>query len=358
MSNCPGCGQDHADNPPFEDCGHPQEGKGQCHTSALMNCTNHFSQLIMRALDASVKVGQPQAFRDLMLHLNSDGMAVSAWYTWMAMVHRYAVPEGMDRLAAVAAAAPPPPGPDAPAYYTQALPLIAHAYSSAVLGDFTAVEATMHTANAMLDEKGVECFLKSCAASTAVAVDKADCVPDDLSVWGMLGSQVGNGIGAQVLPILVDMVLAQGKQDAAAVVPLLKALLRLDGMQPMVTAVDILSRAMAQTVSADAMVLYGSGLPGDDNAYSGVVDVDRATPDNVSRDVMAGVWAIRASKAYADAETEDDATLRIREVARSHGDPLRFATDVVVAATQMLGYAHVMDVQTADAADADGSTPA
>lgn len=349
---CPGCGQDHADLPPFKDCGHPVDGQGECHTSTLMHCPHHFAVLLADAMGSSLPGAQPGKFRTVLLHLNNDAMAVNAWLVWMAMLNRYAVPPGADRLKAIAAAAPPPL-PDAPRYYAEALPLITHAYSSAVLGDFSAVQQVMHTANHMLDENGQLCFLKSCAASTAVAAETGGCTPESVAVWGLLGSQVGTAAAAEVLPLLVDMVMAQARVDTAATLPLVKSLLALPGAKPLMVAVDIVARAMAQTVSTDATVLFGSGMPGDANAYDGMVDVERAEPEHTDRAVMAGVWAVRAQRAYSGATSAADATARLRAVARSHGDSLRFALDVIVAGTQMLGYGHALDM-----AEADGSTPA
>jgi hypothetical protein len=96
-------------------------------------------------------------------------------------------------------------------------------------------------------------------------------------------------------------------------------------------------------------VLVAEAPPGDaDHQIQGVVDVGLASPEVESPGVMAGVWALRAAEQYAAAADEDDATNRIRELIREHGSFGKFGTDVVLAGTQILGYAQASDVAASE----------
>ena len=340
MNDC--CSHDHVREQAPDPCGHMEQEAGRCHSSPLLPCPGHFGQLngeAMCAADGPPTAAGERPFLEALMHLNNDGYTIAAWYTWMALIGEYSVPPGADKLRALSRPNPPCP-PEAPEYFRLAYPLVAYACRSAVLGDFEAVEATLGTAHRKLDIQGMVSFLKSCAASAQIAVDHNDaCTVDHLMAYSLLGSQAANGYGAAVLPCVVDMVVAQKQQRHKDVFPALDRLMKIPGDLALIAATDLLGRALAQTVKVDATMLYGEGpLTSDGSSIKGVADIDGAEPENTDRAVMMGVWAMRASRAYAEGTCEGDAADRINAVSQRHGNTGRFALDVVLAGTQILGY--------------------
>lgn len=340
MSNhCSDCAEE-ADIP---DCGHPQDGQNICHISPLFPCPNHFSGLNAQALCAALPSPSPQrSFTSAVEHLNSDGLIVSAWYTWMAMLGQFSVPPGEDREKILRRPVEPPEIPDdAPAYLRDSAPLVSYACRAAVVGDWDTAEATLQAAHVNLDGEGMMCFLKSIAASTHLATDyNPDCTPQHLALYHLFGSQVEERVGAEVLPYLANMAVGHLTGNEQLVHDVFEALLRLPSHDPLAIGASVVARTLAQITSAEVALVNLGGVPGSLASVEGMVDVERATEENTDRAVMAGVWTVRAAQAYARAVDLDDAIARVRGVAQHHGQPGQFVMDVVLAGTQMVAYTY------------------
>lgn len=334
MSHCPHCNTDHT---PPSDCGHQAECVDGCHRSALMPCPQHFLILSGSALGAAL-TGDGRSFIQAVEHLNRDGYVMAAYFTWTAILGRYAVNEGQDPLEVVRAIGEVPVPEGVPEYVARAAPLILHATRAALVGDGDTLEATLAVAQE-LEGSALLSFLMSIAASASIHADTTEaCTSDHVAAYHLLGSQVGDGTGFEVLPFLVGMVVAQQAADADAALRYFRQLADLPGARPLVVAVDIVGRTLGQMIEPDVTVLSCGGRPDAGGELTGVVDVERATPTNLSRELMAGVWAVRTAQAYAAATSEHAATAAVRALLVEHGDPGVFEVDVILAGTQILGY--------------------
>lgn len=335
------CQDEHAHKP----CGHldVSGAASPCHRSPLMPCPSHFSQQSGLALVHAVPGGLKPNLKDFALsiqHLNSDGMLVSAFYTWMAMVGRYTVPDGKDPLETLDSIEEPNMPPAEHPFVDQVFNLTKWACRAAVLGDGETVAASLAAANADETEPRVLLsFLMSAAATAHIAAEVNDaCTSQHIGLFQTLGSQVSDADGMVVLPLLVDMVYAYHHRNEHATVEALKKLTALPGTVPLVTAVDILGRTLGQLTDENVAMAQctSKGMPVGKLAVEGMVDLETATPHNTDSAVMAGVWALRTANAYGNATSQPAANRAVQDLADRHGQPVRFAVDVVVGATQML----------------------
>lgn len=348
--SCPGCGASHAT------CTHAQET--ECHRNPLLSCPTHFAHTSADALEAAVGHSD-LTFVTAMKHINSDGCTFPAFYTWMALLGRYAVPEGTNReeyLASSAAELPPVPD-GSPDYLEVVVRRLSFASRAAVVNDGATVAATLATVEELSAEATVS-FLKSVAASAHLAVDGNDaCTSDDVQLYHLLGSQVTEERGFMALPWLADLVKGQWRGDAPLAVEAWTELMRLSDLHPtfMPVVVDVVARALGQMLSPTATLVTTDGQRlAEGFVPTGLVDVNVADPANTSPEVMAGVWAARAAEAYAQSSSREDATARIRAVGDAHPrGRFAFAVDVVLAGTSMLGYA-LEEQESRDAAAEPG----
>lgn len=338
IESCPVCGGGHASH----SCTHAQDT--DCHRNPLMACPTHFAHASADALEAAVGHSD-LTFVTAMKHLNGDGCTFPAFYTWMALLGRYAVPEGTNREAYLASASSElPPVPDGSPDYLEAVARrLSFASRAAVVNDGPTVAATLATVEELSADATVS-FLKSVAASAHLAVDANDaCTSDDVQLYHLLGSQVTEERGFMALPWLADMVKGQWRGDVPLSVGAWTELMRLSDLHPtfMAVVVDVVSRALGQMLSPTAtLVTTGGQRLAEGFVPTGLVDVNVADPANTAPEVMAGVWAARAAEAYAQATGREDATARIQAVGAAHpGGTFAFAVDVVLAGTSMLGYA-------------------
>lgn len=342
MSEDCGCDQQH---PPLEGCGHQENVEGACHRNAVIPCPGHFTKLSGQALAAATPgrgdaLSDSRTFMELIQHINRDGYIVSTFYTWVALLGRYAVPPGRtpdETLRAMPPVPNVPPG--SPEYLVQVGNLVGYVSRAAVAGDGATVSAVLEVAQDKLEGEGLLAFLASVAASAHVAVEtNDDCTTDHIAMYHLMGSQVAEPVGLSVLPFAVDMVVAQQTGDVEAASNAFKSILELPGTRPLAAAVDVVSRTLGQLIVPGVSLAATRGLPSVEGAVQGMVDLAVASPENTSRELMAGVWAVRAAEAYAGATGPHDATERIRAVARQHGKPFDFGMDVVLSTTQMMGY--------------------
>lgn len=341
MTACPDCG---AEEQHPEDCGHQANLAAECHRNALMPCPRHFSQCSGQALNASElgpgSAGSP--FVQELMHLNADGFLDHAYYLWTGLAGRYAVPEGASRQEYLRKLPTVVLPPGAPPFMPQVAQLATFSGRAAVLSDTDTVEAVWHAARE-LEPAAMLSFMGSMAASARVNVEANPvCTVDHIAAYHLLGSQVNSGRQLAVLPMLVDMMVSNQREDDEGVLVAFRRLMDLPGHEPMVRAVDVVSRTLGQMIHADVAVMTTDGRPTAKNGWVGVlqgmVDVVRASPQDTNRSVMAGVWSVRAAQAYASCTSPQDATARLQQVVRDHGDPARFGVDVLMGATQILGY--------------------
>lgn len=357
MSGCPSCGDHDHDNLPGG-CDHAAET--DCHRNGLLACPTHFAHISADALEGATGRGTgDQPFLLALRHINADGYTFCAYYTWMALLGRYAVDPGTDReafLAKIPVELPELPG-HAPEYLAAVGNRLSFASRAALINDGATVAATLASVEDMTSEATVS-FLMSVAASAHLAVDINDaCTSDEVQAYHLLGSQVTEEHGFMALPFLADMVLGQWKGDASRATEAWTELMKLSDEHPkfMAVVVDVVSRTLGQMLSADAnLITTGGQRMGEGFIPTGMVDVKLASPENTPPEVMAGVWAARAAEAYAGATSRDDATTRIQAVGEQHPrGRFAFAVDVVLAGTSMLGYA-LDESQQQDAAGQPG----
>lgn len=330
---------------PHGPCGHldVSGAASPCHRSGLMPCPSHFAQQSGLALMYAVPDSQRTPLKDFataVQHLNSDGMLVSAFYTWMAMVGRYTVPDGKDPLETLDSIEEPNMPAGAPLFVDQVFNLTKWACRAAVLGDGETVAASLAAANAEETEPRVLLsFLMSAAATAHIAAEVNDaCTSQHIGLFQTLGSQVGDADGMVVLPLLVDMVYAYQHRDEDTAVQALEKLVELPGTAPLVAAVDVLGRTLGQLTDENVTMAQctSKGMPQGKLEVEGMVNLQTATAENTDSAVMAGVWALRTAHAYGNATSQKAANHAVQALADRHGQPVRFAVDVVMAATQML----------------------
>lgn len=339
---CADCGAAHPSFPAPRDCEHVTKPQ-PCHRTALMPCPGHFESSSAHTLHAALH-GQPGdgSFLAWISHVDNDGYAIGMFYTWMALLGRYALSEGTTAQQLLEAPVQLPEfGPDAPAYGPQVVQLLNFASRAAVTGDAETLRATLATVNELNNPAAVLSFLKSTAASTYVAVNShPGCTVDMLSTFHMLGSQVNDQVGFAVLPHLVDMVTAMRAEDLPAAMAAFDAMTDLESPRTLVVAVDVVCRTLGQVIDEDLTVLAGEGGLGGGGQVSGVVDMATASPDNVTREVMAAVYALRTAQDYAAAASREDATHRLAAAAAAHPrGGTAFAVDVILAGAQLIASA-------------------
>lgn len=336
--NCPDCG-DPEHEAPIGDCGH-QAKTDLCHRAQYLHCPHHFTNVAAKAMAAALPgygTDTPHFVAHLD-HLNRDGYLESAFYMWAGLVGRYAVGEDETQEAFLARKTKPTVPPDAPEYLHQVASLVTYISRGAITGDMPTIEAAWQVAIGDLSPRALVSVLASMAASAHVVVETSPaCTSSHLTAYHLLGSQVSNVAGLAVLPFLAEMVAGHDLDKPELVVEGFHALMELPN-RPLVSAVDVVSRALGQMIDPDVMVVTGSDFSsGDMTKLTGLINPVHANPQELSREHAAGLWAVRAAHAYAGATGPDDATDRIRAVARDHGHARGFGIDVVAAAVGMLG---------------------
>ncbi len=317
-------------------CGHNVTPK-PCHQMWFSACPHHAAELITQALTTAVD-DDVTPFYETLQHLVADRLLTPAYYTWLAMSGRYAGP-GADMTTPGAA--------DIPPYLAHIPALVETACRAAQARDHANMDAALSVIADGGDLRATLSFMTSLAATAAITATLDDaCTPDHITAFLLLGSQVSSGWGAAVLPDLVDMVMAQhyvsaGKASDDGVVQAFRRIIDIDveDPHPLPVATDLVTRLLAQTLDDDVIVVDASEMQ--------LIDIDGATPENTSREMLASAWTVRASRAYARAAGPDEASKGLQEVARSRGDAFKFAADVVTAGTQMIAYNHIGSVDTA-----------
>lgn len=316
-------------------CGHnvpPQD----CHNMWYAACPHHFSTHVSQALSRSIEVDGVAPFYEELRHLILDRYLAPAYYTWAAMIGRYSVP-GADMRMGVLADGRVTSEDEVPEHALRVARLVETACRAAVANDPANLDAVLEVIADQGEMGPTLSFMMSLAASAGITFTIADaCTPRHVSAYLLLGSQVHTGWGAVVLPHLVDFVVLHIDiaADRRSPEELPGVMARMadsaDAARHLPIAVDIVCRALAQTIEIDATVV--------DQSSMAVVDVDGATQENTPREMMAMVWAIRASRAYAQSATPEDGNAALRTVVRQRGDALKFAIDVITAGTQMLAH--------------------
>lgn len=322
------------------DCGHRTlaDSAERCHRVGFAPCPYHFGQLFLPSLSMSLH-HPTEAMVENLRHITADGFLASAFCTWAALLHRYAVPEGMDPAATLAGQGMTfhqthgKPAPD----HNLMVAYIRTTVRAALLGDVATLEATMAAAMETLGVEGTVSYLNSIAASAAANSGASEAFTrEHYDAYATLGSQAGDGWGVVALPILVDMVFAhQGHvccpfpQHVTELLPLFRKLVALDprGNAGLKVSVDILTRVLGQTVSADVSLFDG------DNQRQ--VDIENATVSDTPS-LMPTVWVLRSAHAYGGATSNKDAMARLRAVVDRHGDTTRYAADLIIYGTQIL----------------------
>jgi hypothetical protein len=325
----------------MEDCPHVIDAPDQdCHRSLLFPCPGHFAELTSFATHVALpdpRHGGAAAFLHITKHLAADGYLSGAWYTWAAMIHGATPADDADRRAQ-SLAIPAIPD-DAPGYVYEALPLVSIAVRAAIAGDGLNLQAALEAAGEQLTAEAMLSFLMSMAGTARTHTDSGDSfMPKALSAYYLLGSQVGVGQAAVMLPDLVRLTVAQtcdGDPDDGR--RALKRLLAREdpGTRNIPAAIDTVSRTLGQLLTENPTIMTretGGEMP------DLILDIATATADNTDRGVMAGVWAVRSAQAYTGADNLQEATGRVQQLVSGHDDPTEFAIDVLVGGTQMLAY--------------------
>lgn len=265
MNICPGCGEDHS----VEASGdHQADLSAGCHRSALLPCPRYFTHLCQPALVAALPGygSNTPAFLSAVRDLNDEGYIIPAYFTWMALMGRYAVNEGTDRDEAMRRASGIKVPPGAPAYLHQVSKLVNFSTRAAILGDGETVAASFEVAR-KLDAEPLMTVLLSAAASAHFNVEYNDaCTTHHLYAFHLLGSQVFSGAALVALPYLVDMVVAAQHEDMKTTLKTFSALAELPGVQELIAAVNILGRVLGQMIAPDVTVISTNGRPTEDGS--------------------------------------------------------------------------------------------
>lgn len=316
-------------------CGHnlpPQP----CHNMWFAACPHHFSQHVSQALSRSIEPGNLVPFYEELRHLIIDRYVTPSYYTWAAMIGRYSTP-GADMRMGVLADGRVTSEDEVPESALRVARLVETTCRAAVANDPANLDAVLEVIADQGDIQQTLTFMVSLAASAGITMTIADaCTPGHISAYLLLGSQVHTGYGAVVLPHLVEFVMlhidiANNRRSPEELPGLMAEMIDSAGAaRHLPIAVDIVCRALAQTIETDAVVV--------DQSSMAVVDVDEADPEKMPREMMAMVWAIRASRAYAQAQSPQESSAALSAVVRRRGDALKFAIDVITAGTQMLAH--------------------
>lgn len=321
-------------------CAHNLIGK-PCHNMWFTACPNHFSAHTAQALRHAIGTGDNVVpFYAELQHLVLDRYLTPAYYTWAAMIGRY-TERGEDLRVGILDDGRVTPGGQMPGHAVRVARHVEMTCRAAAAQDPANLDAALEAIADQGETDQTVSFMMSIAASAGLTVNFADaCTSEHITAYLLLGSQIQNGWGSVVLPYLVDLVMLHGDIAANRRSPeelpgLVRTLIdSAPTIHPLPVATDIVCRTLAQTVDIDALVV--------DQATMTVLDIDRASPENTERAMMAMVWAVRASRAYARAQTAEQGNLALREVVRQRGDGLSFAVDVIAAGTQMIANNIVM----------------
>lgn len=294
-------------------------------------CPDHFNKLVSAALALSIddEYTAP-AYAALMHHIVADRLLTPAYYTWLGMIAANTDPAG--NLSTARLDEPDDPIPDD---LVQVPMLVETAVRAAVARDPDNMEA-VYKVIADAEPPVTFSFLTSIAATAAISAAVNDaCTPEHIKAFLLLGSQTSNGWGAAVLPELVEIVMGQRDVSVRRANPGMLAdnFRRLIDVapgdaHPLTVATDLFSRVLGQMIDNEVIVL--------DSSTTDIVDVDGSTPENTPREVMASVWAIRASRAYSRAEGPAEAAAAMTALARQRAEPFEFTTDVITAGAMLI----------------------